>query len=389
MRDSLKFKREILNPNAVSKELGPGFDCWAYRYAHPTAPWKLVIATLVPPESQKLSLGGFRIVPKARAVDGFSPLAEAAGLARGMDEKVHWSRLMRIGGGRGLAKIDSIVGGKCVMLPSDGSRIGEPRDREMLDFAAECLRDAEGHGFSIVTGQDLGHGMMSDGATSSLEYLHHAFDGSVLQDTSRPTSEGNFYVLKGMLAGFDLELEQTRGAFIGCGKVGSRLVHRAVESGMRASFIEPDDDRSRELRQLGAERKNAADKQSLLSGEIDALIVNANGSSLDHETVLTASRNRRLKVVTGAENLCMPDERDEQVLLAAEKLFCPTELAGMMGYLTAVEEYLCRQAGEALSIDALFEAARLLEEPAREAVRFCRRKSFQLTFAAAIQQIYQ
>ena len=49
---------------------------------------------------------------------GFDSNHEATGLAIGMDEKVYWSRLLRIGGP--LARRDSsrIVGGKCVLHPT-------------------------------------------------------------------------------------------------------------------------------------------------------------------------------------------------------------------------------------------------------------------------------
>ena len=74
-----------------------------------------------------------------------------------------------------------IVGGKCVLLPSNDARVGKPRDRELLDFAIACLADCDQTaGIRITTGQDLGHGLMSDGRTQSLDYLNEGFPGSVV-----------------------------------------------------------------------------------------------------------------------------------------------------------------------------------------------------------------
>src|SRR3954469_1620691 len=124
-----------------------GPDTWIYRYTDTTRGWQLSIATCAPPNSGKLSLGGFRIAPEERTSSpGLHSDREAAGLAIGMDEKVYWSRLMRIGGP--LARRDSsrIVGGKCVLHPSPDARVGQPHDRALLDFATACLNDAERRG---------------------------------------------------------------------------------------------------------------------------------------------------------------------------------------------------------------------------------------------------
>ncbi|HEX5972061.1 MAG TPA: hypothetical protein VFY85_09055, partial [Gemmatimonadaceae bacterium] len=160
---------------------------WVYRYEHPTAGWRLSIATHAEPGSDKLSLGGFRIAPEARtSAPGFDSDKEAIGLAIGMEEKVYWSRLIHVGGPLALRDRGRIVGGKCVLHPTPDSRVGQPRDFEMLDFAIACFTDVEArYGFCLTTGQDLGHGVMSDGHTQSLEYLNARFKGSVVADTSK------------------------------------------------------------------------------------------------------------------------------------------------------------------------------------------------------------
>ena len=53
---------------------------WVYRYQHPTAGWRLSIATHAEPGSNNLSLGGFRIAPEARTSSpGFDSDVEAIG----------------------------------------------------------------------------------------------------------------------------------------------------------------------------------------------------------------------------------------------------------------------------------------------------------------------
>jgi hypothetical protein len=79
--------------------------------------------------------------------------------------------------------------------------------------------------------------------------------------------------------------------------------------------------------------------------------------------------NPALRAVCGSENLAMPDPAGERVLLAAGKLYAHTELGGMMGYLTAVEEYLARRAGAPFDEAALLAAAERLREVGEAAAR--------------------
>jgi len=226
-------KREVLEPSATLKlapplhgPIPPEAQVWVYRYTHATRGWRFSIATLGEPQSQKLSLGGFRIVPEARAaLPGFDTDREAIGLALGMEEKVYWSRILKVGGTLAQRNLARIVGGKCVLLPSKGSRIGEPLDRELLDFALECFHDMENcSGVNLVTGQDLGHGMLSDGLTSSLQYLNARFKGAITADTSRPTGEGNYYFLLGALRAFAVPVKASVLALIGVGNIGDHLL---------------------------------------------------------------------------------------------------------------------------------------------------------------------
>ena len=363
---------------------------WVYRYVHPDAGWRLSIATHAEAGSQKLSLGGFRIAPEARTSSpGFDSDREAIGLAIGMEEKVYWSRLIRVGGPLALRDTGRIVGGKCVLHPTPDSRVGQPRDFEMLDFAIACFKDVEArYGFCLTTGQDLGHGVMSDGRTQSLEYLNSRFKGSVVADTSQPTGEGNFHVLAGMLRGMDIPVERATVGLIGCGNIGMHVIGKLRETGAAMLAIEASPRRRDEVAALGIPTFEPAQKDEFLRRPMDALVVNAAGGSLDPHAVSLIAANSRLGVVCGSENLVMPDHAaGSEALRQARKSYAPTELGGMMGYLTAVEEYLASVENVPFEIATIYEAARRLEGASYEATRYQREHDFAISFEDAMRAV--
>lgn len=385
------FKREILGPEDTRKIVPQAsIPIWTYKYTHPSKGFVLAIATAGAPGSEKLSLGGFRIAPKERtARSGFSAEREAIELANGMDEKVFWSRLTNVAGPLGIKELQRIVGGKCVMAPAEGSKIGEPDDFALLDFGATCLKDFESHSkVYITTGQDLGHGVMSDGKTSSLIYLHGKFIGSVLEDTSKPTGEGNFYCLKGMLRGVGLKLPESYVGLIGCGNVGEHLLRRLLENGAKVAAVESSPTKIEKLRNLGVQVFEPKDKASLFSLPINAVCVNASGGSLDDATIASISNHKEIKVVCGSENLAMPNPSGAGALFAAKKIYCPTELCGMMGYLTAVEEYYCTKQGKVFDVTSLFEASRRLEEVGFQGVTEVLRTNNKSSFEDAVKKLF-
>lgn len=365
---------------------------WLYRYVEPSTGWRLSIATCAEPSSGKLSLGGFRIAPEARtSMPGFNGDREAIGLAIGMEEKVRWSRLLGIGGPLALRDTNRMVGGKCVLHPTADARVGQRRDRELLDFAVACFRDIESRaGFFITTGQDLGHGIMSDGRTSSLAYLNARFVGSVIADTSRPTGEGNFHALVGMLRGVDIPVERATVGLIGCGNVGMHVLRKLHERGAAMLAMDSSAVRREEIAALGIPTFAPDEKAELLRRPIDALVVNAAGGSLDPESIAMLVANERVRVVCGSENLVMPDNAaGAEAFRLGRKAYAPTELGGMMGYLTAVEEYLSRVNGVPFDVDTLLAAARRLEAPSYAATRYLRDREFAITFEAAMKAAYR
>lgn len=387
------WKREVLPPERTSEvvnALGHVTDMpvWVYRYRHAELPWTLSIATGAPPGSGKLSLGGFRIAPAERAdAPGYDNDREAIGLAIGMEEKVRWSRLLRVGGPLARRDADSLVGGKCVLLPTADARVGQPRDRELLDFALAALQDAEATaGIHITTGQDLGHGLLSDGRTTSLAYMHERFDGCTISDTGKPTAEGNVQVLRGMLRALDLPVNRARVGLIGCGNIGSYVRKAMSTAGAETFVLESSAKRREEIASWGVEVFAPEDKAEFLAEPMDALVVNAGGGSLDAATCEAIAASPRTRIVCGCENLAMPDPHGADVLRAGGTMWCPTELGGMMGYLTAVEEYRSRKAGAPFDVGVMFAAAARLEIVARDAARAVRESGFERSFEDAVRR---
>lgn len=363
---------------------------WLYRYTDSNRGWVLAIATCGEPRSGSLSLGGFRIVPLARAqAPGFSVESEAMRLAIGMEGKVAWSRMLGISGPRGKEYLSKIVGGKCVLLPSPGSRVGEPLDKQLLDFGLECMRHfEETSGIYLTTGEDLGHGMLSGGSDNSLSYMHRRFRGCVVSDTSLPTAEGNYYMLKGMYAGFGHKLAETRTALIGCGNIGMRLLQRLVESGAGAAALDSKPERLMLAKQIGAKICENGRIEDLLSDDIDGLCVNAFAGSLNPALFAVLKGRKKIKLVCGCENLAVAMDNLDSKLRGLRILYCPTELCGMMGYLTAVEEYIDRRDGFEFKLESMFEAAAGLERIGNEATARAISLNYAKTFEECVREIY-
>ena len=370
--------RDTRNPNV-----------WVYRFTHPVAGWILSIATHAEPGSGKLSLGGFRIAPRERTdAPGFDPDKEAVNLAMGMEEKVHWSRVLNVGGPRARRDMKRIVGGKCVLQPTDNSRVGQSRDFEMLDWAIQCFQEMErASGVFLTTGQDLGHGTMSDGKMSSLKYLNSKFAGSVVADTSLPTAEGNYNLLKGMLAAFAIQPQAATVGLIGVGNIGKHILDQLREDGTAVLAVESAPERRAELEANGIRVWHAKEKLEMLREPIDALVVNAAAGTLSADTITACVNNPRLKIICGSENMAMKDPEGTKRLLAAKKIYCPTELGGMMGYLTAVEEYLAVKDKLRFEIRQMLEASKRLEVVGRQASSLIRSRAYEISFEEAAEEI--
>jgi hypothetical protein len=278
-----------------------------------------------------------------------------------------------------------------VLAPTPQSRIGQPLDTAMLDFAVAAFQEVESTaGIHITTGQDLGHGTMHDGRTQSLQYLNARFRGSVVADTSVPTGEGNYRILAGMLRACGLPIERATVALVGCGNIGMHIVKRLRAHGDNLTILalEPREERRTELEALGIRTWGPERKSEFLQLPMDALVVNAAGGTLDRRAVELAAANARLRVICGSENLVMPEAGLEEVLRKARKVFAPTELGGMMGYLTAVEEYLSVLEGVPFNVQTLLTAAERLDTAGEETTARIIANGYVETFEQAVSKIY-
>ena len=385
---------DVLDP-AASAAIEPALaasqdpNVWVYRFDDARSGWRLSIATHGEPGSGTLSLGGFRIAPEGRvSLPGYDNDREAIDLAIGMEEKVRWSRITDVGGPLAREAAGRIVGGKCVLRPTAGSRVGEANDHALLDWAIVCFHEFEARsGVHLTTGQDLGHGLMSDGVTQSLAYLHERFGGSVLADTSVPTAEGNYHLVRGMLRGSGVEPARAMVSLVGAGNIGRHVLELLRADGTGAQVLEAVT-ATRALVEAGGVRAWPAERKAFfLALPADAVVVNAAGGSLDAPAIAAIAANQRVRVVCGSENLAMPDPRGADILLAARTLYAPTELGGMMGYLTAVEEYLARRAGVPFELRTVLEAARRLETVGYEAAAQVVSGRYRQTFEAAVREL--
>jgi hypothetical protein len=86
--------------------------------------------------------------------------------------------------------------------------------------------------------------------------------------------------------------------------------------------------------------------------------------------------------------MAMPEPGDARRLLARKIVYAPTELGGMMGYLTAVEDYLAHAEGQPFDVGQLMDAASALEPEARRATELVRERDYTLLFEEAVQELH-
>jgi hypothetical protein len=175
---------------------------------------------------------------------------------------------------------------------------------------------------------------------------------------------------------------------IGCGNIGMHVLGRLHERGAAMLAVEANPVRREEIATLGVPAFGPAQREEFLRRPMDALVVNAAGGSLDARAVSIVAANGRLRVVCGSENLVMPDHAaGSEALRMAKKAYAPTELGGMMGCLTAVEEYLARVEGVAFDLRTVLDAARRLEGASYEATRYAREQDFAVSFEDAMRAV--
>jgi hypothetical protein len=166
------------------------------------------------------------------------------------------------------------------------------------------------------------------------------------------------------------------------------VLRRLREHGTNVLALESRAERRVEIEALGIRAWAPQDKEAFLALPMDAVVVNASGGTLDTPAIDAIASNARLRVICGSENLVMPDASGAAALQRAGKIYAPTELGGMMGYLTAVEEYLSKLDGIPFDVASLLVAAERLETAGFEATREVVRQGYGCSFEDAVVALY-
>lgn len=368
-----------------------------YQYAGPFG-WTLSIATVADEHRGLVSLGGNRIVPLAMQQEaGFNADAMAIALASGMQEKIDAMLRYDLHRAVDFVELTKYVGGKNVCLPTDEARIGGDSSkrrleaqRSLLDFQVEAFLDFEQRtGIRLATGQDLGQDKMLDGVESVVYMNQHGVKGCVTVNTADPTARGVFHLSRGMLEAFDVAPAKARIGLVGFGKIGAHVADHWRHIGADVFTLESSPERQALAQQANIKLFTAAQRQEFFAEEMDAVLVNANGYSLDDVSVPLIIANKRLKVVTGAENLALARPELELDLLKAGKPLCPTETAGLMGAFAAAWEHHLNTQDQRLALDRMDPVARQLGVVGRRVVSAMRAQGFSATFEKVGQELFE
>ncbi|GEM_PF-694813 len=387
-----KLQTEILDP-ATTSRLIPDCpkDLWLFRATRDDG-FRLSVATHAEPDSGQYNCGGLRIVPEAMINRHFDSDIMALRLGIEMDNKGSFARMTGIAGPRVIEAFEKIQFGKYVVLPPLGYRVGENKDLETMGFIVDALTAFEDEfGVMAITGQDAGHGDLSNGE-KSLDYIADRFVGSGKLNTGEPTGHGNFALLKGMFKGLGKNLVDSNIALFGCGNVGGPLLVRILEHGMQDIFVcEGVDEKRRMLaNSLGINKVFPEErKEELLNYKIDAVVFNTLGKSLDNATIKAICNNPHIQIVSGCENMIWPDQSQEERFLEARKIMSPTELCGMGGWLAAAEESLARRAGdETFSMRQMLKPLDKMAEVGERVVKEIVQGGYELSYAQALMKVY-
>ncbi len=352
------------------------------------------ISTHADPHSDHFNCGGLRIVPEELVHEDYDNRIAALRLGHEMDQKGDFARLTEIAGPRVRENFGKIHFGKFVVQPPVGARVGQYRDQELMDFIVAGLEKFESElGVKAITGQDLGHGKLRNGQTS-LSHLSSRYSGCVDIDTSLPTALGNFYMLKGLLAGQGIQLSKAHVGLVGFGNIGSHLTDLLQKHGVGKVYVCESDlevRRQKAIEKVGAFVWRGDERTLFLHEPLDAVVFNANGGSLDNETVGDILNSRTIKIVTGCENMIWPDgvSREEEFLRSG-KIMPPTELTGMGGWLAAAEALIAKREGDSsFQVEQMFDSLIGLERVGREVANSIREAGFNRTFATALYDIYR
>lgn len=174
----------------------------------------------------------------------------------------------------------------------------------------------------LTTGQDFGHGVMSDGKTQSLEYMLPSVSAAMCAPT--PPSQLPKVIstpLPELSKASGIKMDASNRRILGCGNIGSYLFERLHAAGAKTYVLEASDAKRKALEERGIPTWGPEDKAEFLKLPIDVLALNANGGSLDAPAIGAINQNEAIEFICGCENLVMPVEHGAEILRQGRKLY--------------------------------------------------------------------
>ena len=235
----------------------------------------------------------------------------------------------------------ALGGGKGVIMTPPGEPLSSRRRRDaLLDFADTV----DACGGRYITAEDVGTSSrdmsLIAGRTRHVAGLARGRGGS--GDPSPFTALGvEAAVTAACARAFGTpELNGRTVAVIGLGHVGSRVARRCAKAGAKLVVADVAPDKERLAAELGADWTTP---EEALTANVDVLVPCALGGFLDDESV----PRLRCRVIAGAANNQLAEDRIADLLATHEILWTPDFVANAGGLINIAEEHHGYDAGRA------------------------------------------
>ena len=223
-------------------------------------------------------------------------------------------------------------GGKGVIMLSPHTRLSpERRHQALLDFA-DTVASLDGR---YITAEDVGTSSRDMSViaerTTSVAGLSRSRGGS--GDPSPLTALGVEYAIRAScrrVFGEDSLRDRTI-AVIGVGHVGSRVAKRCAKAGAKLIVADVDPDKRRLAEELGAQWMSP---EEAFEAKVEIISPCALGGVLNDESV----PRLRCRIIAGAANNQLADDRIADLLTAREILWAPDFVANAGGVINIAEE---------------------------------------------------
>jgi leucine dehydrogenase len=251
--------------------------------------------------------------------DSRAALRDALRLSRAMTSKAAVADLP-LGGGKGV-----------IMAPNDGPLRRDRRDAALLDFGDTV---AALHG-RYITAEDVGTSSRDMSViaqrTKHVAGLPRRLGGS--GDPSPFTALGVHVAIRACCERMfgSSSLRGRKICVIGLGSVGSRVAKRCAKDGAKLIIADVDQSKRTLAQELGASWTTPT---RALDAKVDVLAPCALGGFLDDESV----PRLRCRIIAGAANNQLADDRIADLLAARQILWAPDFVVNAGGIINIVEE---------------------------------------------------